>query len=369
MIEKKNVSSLQIAVLVFYLIKGGIFGLGFPQIEAIAHQDAWICQIIGAVAGFIPLFIFLYIANHRPEFNIIELNQKLFGKFLGFIINLLLILIIAFIGMATLANLARFVQNNFLMRTPTLVICLLFLSVIYMVATKGIEVISRMALFLLPLSIFVFLLAVWGLLPFIDLANIKPIFESGTNKILMGALKYISFTTAPLFLLLIVPKQDMVDQKNFNRNVIIWYIIINGGTFITFFWTTTILGHHLASLYTYPIYEIYRKISFFHFIDRVENNIIIHRIFDLFFIITLSMNFIKEAIQSTFKMTNEIWSNVIIIVTGIIFLIFPSYLFVRRVEWQNWTFLHYPIIIGVGIFSITAIILIRLLFDRKKTYS
>jgi len=367
MIEKSKINSFQLGILVFYLSKACFLGIGFTEMEQLTHQDTWISVILGMIIGFIPLFIILYISNRQGDLNIIQLNYKLFGKFVGAIINLLIIILILTYGVSALTNLTKFIQINYLMRTPNLVISATFLLVTVIAAIKGIEVVTRAAVVLFILVILSFFPIIIALFPYIELENLKPMMEYGYIPILKSSLLHTSYMVAPLFALLIIPKKQVDDEKNYNRSIVIWYIIVNITLFIIFFWTLSILGHKLAALYNYPTYSVLKKITIMTFIERVENNAILHWLFDYFFAITIVLFFVKQAILSSFRIKKPIWNQIIVILTTIFILIFPSYVFEKYIDLQMNFFKYFGQIMGIGALSITLIIFIRLLFEKKQT--
>jgi spore germination protein KB len=367
MIEKNKINSLQIAILVYQLGTANFLGIGLNNIDIIAKQDIWISALLGILIGFIPILIFLFIANHRSTLNIIELNQKIFGKVFGTILNIAINALVFFIGIVTLANLTKFIQVNFLMRTPNFVIGLLFMLVVYKAAHRGQEVISRAAVFLFPLGVILLLINTIGLTKFIELKNLKPILEFGISPVLKGGLLFASIYASPIFMLLIVPKNDITDPDKYNRYMLLWYLFGGIYIFIVFFWVMSVLGHQLVLLYNFPIYDVLKKITFFNFIERLENNLILEALINLFFVLAMSVYFIKESIQSTIKITNPKWINIIVATISLAMLLIVSTVFIKNADLQHLSFKYYGWIIGIGFLAISLIISIRLLFDKKQT--
>ncbi len=366
MMTKSKINSLQLAMLIFYLGKASFLGIGFSNIEELAHQDSWISNILGAIIGFIPMLLYMYIANHHPNLNIIQLNKKIFGNILGFIINLIIVFIVFTLGVSALSNLARFIQVNYLIFTPNLVIAGVFLAISCVAAIRGIEVITRCGTVLFAIVILSFFPIIFALAPYIEFSNLKPILESGYMRVLEGGLMHTAINVAPVFLILIIPKNQIIDKKNYNKMNMLWYIIVNIAIFIIFFWTISILGHKLASLYDYPTYSVLKKISFMDFVERIENNAILHWLFDYFFILAMVLYFIKEFFTTTFQIKKSMWSTIIIIITAILLIIFPSYIFEQHADLRLNFFRLFGHIMGISVFSITIIIFIRLLFIKRQ---
>jgi spore germination protein KB len=367
MIKKNNINSFQASILTFYILRASIFGIGLNSIEEIAHQDAWLSALIGIVLGLIPLFIYIYISKRYPNQNIIEINIKLFGKILGAIINFILLLIILYLSGGIFISLTQFTQTNILIRTPVLITSIILLIPIVLAAIKGLEVFTRMAIILFVVSILLFIFAASGLIPYIEIENLKPIMALGILPVIKGSLYYVSITSIPLFLLLVIPRRNIIDSNKYNKSIIKWYLFTNITLFIVIFWVLAILGPKLVTLYNFPSYTILKKISFLDFIERVEGNAIWTLIFDSVFTLIVSFYFIKEIFVSTFSIRNKKWEVVPIIVSSLILLILVSFL-VPKWPAINFIFTKYfgPVI-GISIFILINIIFIRSLFDKNQT--
>lgn len=367
MIKKNNINSFQASILTFYILRASIFGIGLNSIEEIAHQDAWLSALIGIVLGLIPLFIYIYISKRYPNQNIIEINIKLFGKILGAIINFILLLIILYLSGGIFISLTQFTQANILIRTPVLITSIILLIPIVLAAIKGLEVFTRMAIILFVVSILLFIFAASGLIPYIEIENLKPIMALGILPVIKGSLYYVSITSIPLFLLLVIPRRNIIDSNKYNKSIIKWYLFTNITLFIVIFWVLAILGPKLVTLYNFPSYTILKKISFLDFIERVEGNAIWTLIFDSVFTLIVSFYFIKEIFVSTFSIRNKKWEVVPIIVSSLILLILVSFL-VPKWPAINFIFTKYfgPVI-GISIFILINIIFIRSLFDKNQT--
>ena len=76
-----------------YIIIGAIFGVGIlslpNQLAEVSKQDGWISAVVG---GIYPLYIALttiYISSKFPNDDVLSVGKKIFGKFLGSILNFL----------------------------------------------------------------------------------------------------------------------------------------------------------------------------------------------------------------------------------------------------------------------------------------
>ena len=77
----------------------------------------------------------------------------------------------------------------------------------------------------------------------------------------------ITYNVLPLYLLLIIPKND-IDNKYFFKHITISYIIGSISLFLVLITTIGVFGINLCNLYEYPEFKIYNyllKINSYNF--------------------------------------------------------------------------------------------------------
>ena len=116
-----------------------------------------------------------------------------------------------------------------------------------------------------------------------------------------------------MFILLIIPKNSIKNNKHFNKAI----IIALTSEFILFLliiiYTIGSLGIDLALKYHYPAYIVMKEISIFGFIDKIENFIVIHWIFEMFIILSLITYFVSKMTNIKTKVISIYLSLIIII--------------------------------------------------------
>ena len=58
---------LQSAVLVFFIIHGGIFGAGINLLIKVSKEDMWLSTLIGCMIGFIPFYLYASLSTKYPD--------------------------------------------------------------------------------------------------------------------------------------------------------------------------------------------------------------------------------------------------------------------------------------------------------------
>lgn len=357
--KKDKINCLQFSSMLSMLLIASFLGIGMFSVIKAAGVDAYISIIIAAIAGIFILFSFFVIHDYEPELNVAEKFKNVFGKPVGTILNYLCLIIILLMGISAMFNLTTFITSQFLKSTPPYLIGLCFGFLIILVNIKGLETLSRTCLVLLTLCVILFLISIVGLFPEFDMANLKPCLEYGLKRPLVGATYNFLFNLMPIYLLLIVPKNNLVKPEKCRKYMWIFYIISFLIKFTLVVITLGVLGIHLASIYQYPEYMVLKRIQIFTFIDRIENVITIQWLFGLFFNISFVVYYITNSIKQNHK------SKLLpIIVTTLIFLGF-IYLFKNNTDFNNFTYTKVPYMRAV-LLSIYTLLFIGVLIKRKS---
>lgn len=309
----------------YFLIRCAFVGICLNNLLVISKQDSWISVILSFILGFIPLTIFYLIIDNNSKENIIDFNKNNCGKVLGNIINGTTLVFVFIFTSLLLWNLINFISSQYLYKTPNLVISITFAIAIYYIVSKSINVIGRTSIILFYISIFLFIFSGLGLVFSLDISNVFPILEYGITPIMKGSLNYIAYNVLPLFLITIIPRNELNDSnKKFIKNGIITYSVATLSLFIVVFFILSIYGIEFAQILQYPSYHILKRISILGFIQRVESILSIQWILDLFVVIVMGLYFVKTSICQTFNLKEHkyisfILTTLLVIVTNFLF--------------------------------------------------
>ena len=356
----KKTSYLEIGALVIILTVTTFFGISVSILKEGAGINSWISALISYAIGFIPLIMILYISNYRPDLNIHNKINTLFGNKLGFIINIILSILLISLGITILYNINNFILSQFLYRTPFIISCSLFMLLIIYNANKGINVISKTALLLLTINIALYTINIGGLIENIDISNFFPVLKENTNNIIPTALKIASINYLPLLIILVIPKDKITVPSKYNKTIIISYIIgaiISFGLVIATFGT---LGINLINVFEYSEYIVLRKIKLLGFLERIENIISLQWIIGSYVYLTLIVYTISKSIPLKSIKSHKI----INLIIGIILISLTILIFKDNTIFDTYTKNIFPYIIS-GILFIYIILIFKILISKK----
>ena len=290
-----KINSLQFGTLVSFTILSTLIGIGFNNVTRISKVDSYISIILAYIIGFIPILLFIYLFNQEKNIN--ELITDTFGKILGTIINYLMLIPIGIIGICSVYSISNFMVSQFLSDTPIIILYVIPSIVILYGIVKGIEALSRTSLILYIITIVLVLIIIIGLAPQLEFDNFKPMLENGITKPLKGSLIFTLSDIIPVFIVLSISKKNIVNKEKTTKSIIIFYTLALLIMFFNIAMTIGTLGIHLTDMYQYPEYLVLKQISFFNFLDRIENFVTIQWVFRTFILVSLIVYYIKNTIK------------------------------------------------------------------------
>lgn len=365
----RKTESLCISSIVYHLLRTSAVGISYTNILFHAKENGYLSVIIGFVFGFIPLLIYLYIMDSNPDLNIVQVNEKIFGKFFGKIINTVLCLFIFLFTIITFWNLGDFVNSQFLNATPTLAITIAFLIPIIYILYKGFNTIARTALILFYVNILAFLLIVFSLTPQIELNNLLPFMEDGIVPILKGSYNFVAYNLLPLFILTIIPKKNIINNNKTKKHFIFMYMLSSLAIILIILMITGIFGINLAQTFAYPEYHVLKRISLFNSLQRLESMISLTWLFAFYITLSLSLYYVCENIKVTFNITNKKIISIIILIISVLALIISEFIFKNHTQAQSFLLKIFPNMMFIFLLGIPILIALKIKFTKKTSNS
>lgn len=265
LLDKSKISTLQLSVLIIGFILGSSVILS-PG-KNVGH-DAWISISLGLIEGLLVAWIFTALAKQFKNKTIIEINTLIYGKFLGKGISLLFIWYLFHLGALVLNNYIRFLKVELYVATPKTVGLLLLMLVCASTVGRGIEVLARVSLILVPLAILVTFANTVLLIPHFELNNLKPILDVPVGKLLWAAHGSSSFPFAETVVFLMV--LAFIDQTEKGPAAVSKGLLIAGFLLIAISVRDYAVLGQMAAVYNYPSYLATKLIDVSDIFTRLE---------------------------------------------------------------------------------------------------
>lgn len=157
-----------------------IFGFGSK-----AGRDAWIAALISTAIGAMLILLYWLISRLAGDRTLMEWFPYVFGKWLGAPLAWLYPLIFIYNGARIISDIRFLLPVTIMNRTPDWVIGITFLAVVVYAMVAGIEVIARIATFMLPILMLAILLELilLGVSGSLHYVNLLPIVGEGWGRI------------------------------------------------------------------------------------------------------------------------------------------------------------------------------------------
>lgn len=346
MLENGKISARQFMLLVILFTIGSAILIVPSAITTFAKQDAWIAAIIGVGAGLLIVWLYTAVGTLFPPMTLMELNEKLLGKWLGKTVSLLLITTLFLSGpVSVLYTSGNFMITQIMPETPIQSINILFAIIVVMGVRLGLETLARSAEILFPWFALLFIGFVIFLSPQMQLENLQPMLETRINPILMAALSFLSIAFFPhIILLMIFPyvNQPKEARKVFFIGSFIGSLVM----IIMIILSISVLGVNGTERSFYPSYELARKINVGNFLQRIEAVMAAMWFISLYFRITLYFYATVLAIAQIFNLKEH---RPLVLPLGMILVAFSIEIYPNVAYQQTWdtkTWIPYSLTIG-----------------------
>ena len=201
-------------------------------------------------------------------------------------INLLKIIISVAILIYGSYSLTNSISTLYLNQTPKIIILVALLLIIIYSRNKNKENIFKVANILFIINIGLFIITLLSLFPLINIENFTPTNNFSISNILTSALYFSLLSTLPYMML---PSF----KQNYNYKA---YLISSIYTLLLFTLIIGILGVPVASIYKYPEYIIFKKISILNIIENIQNLLFMSWIFESFVMLGVASNNLNKKI-------------------------------------------------------------------------
>lgn len=362
--ESNRITTWGFSSFIVTLTKSGFVGMASYIIFSYSNIDTYLSAILGTLIGIIPLLIFIFIMKHSEDKDIVDLNNTIYGKIFGNILNIILNASVLFMAIMALYNISQFMDINYMPDTNTNYLRILILVPIVYAASKNITVISKISQIILAINFAIFILTILGCIGTCKVDNIFPIMKDGVLPVISSTIIYVIFTTFPIFLLTIIPQSSVMQEKYKSRKIFFMYFLGNFMLIAIIITTILILGEDLLPLFRYPEYTSLKRFELFKIIRRIENTLSLQFVFNSIMYLIVSFHFIIQSLKKIFKNTQR--ENLFPYILAVIVLIFSNLLFKNTVESTMFIKKYIPYIVSAGIFIPMILTFIGLLFKKIK---
>ena len=309
----KKISYLDISIFIFYILQCYLFIFFISKSINFVSYNYILYLLISIFLGISIILVFNYLLNLSNR----NIFYNIKNKFIVFIL-LLLVFIFSIYSFNCITNYINFI---YLKDMNKFYIMFSFILVIFFYIKNDIYSFFRCSSVVFYFYIFIEIITFVLLIFYVDITKLLPITYNLEN-IMDHSYLFLCLLVIPILLLLMIPRK-MIDGKGLGKKIYYTYIILSIIIFIKSIMSISILGYSGLSLYNYPDLIIYKNISLFSFVERIEWLLCFNTITNMFFMIGLSLFYIKEGLMYIFPIKKKSFYPLLIC-----FLVFLfSYLF------------------------------------------
>ncbi|WP_313894092.1 endospore germination permease [Psychrobacillus sp.] len=270
MMQNVKISSYQFLVLVILFTIGTSILILPSDLAENAKQDAWIAAIIGTGIGLLIIWLFTKIGFWFPKLTYVQVNELLFGKWIGKALSLLFVFA-TFLFTATLMYYSgTFLTLHVMPNTPMAATNTLLAIVLVMAVRLGLETIARSAEIFIAVFFLLFFLLVVSISPEVRIENIQPILEADIKSIAQSSLFLIVTSSVDAVCLLMIFPAFINQPKSAKKTFLIGNLIGGLVVIIITMLCILVLGADLTARQMYPSYGLAKKVNIGNFVTRIE---------------------------------------------------------------------------------------------------
>ncbi|MGG1368187.1 GerAB/ArcD/ProY family transporter [Priestia megaterium] len=302
--EKAKVSVIQLFTMMF------IFNLGTALIVAYginAKKDAWLAILLGMCMGMVLFFIYYSLFRQYPTLPLTGYARKILGKYLGWIIGLLYVLLFLYMAARNVRDFGDLLVSSTLTQTPLLAVNFSLVIMICYVLYLGIEVLGRTA------EVFIVILLLFGVAGnfFVlvsgdfDFNQIRPFLEQGWKLPLRVAFRdvfFFPFGEMIVFTMLL----PYLNRPKLVKKVWLSAIVSSG---LLLSWTAilniAVLSVDVVERSVFPTLLTIGKVNLFDFIERLDAIVVFTMLITVFFKVSIFLYGAVIGIVDLFKLNNR----------------------------------------------------------------
>ena len=282
-LENGEISNSQLMLLVLGFLQGMILTVNFTY--SVSRQDTWLVVIAGFAIAILFTLLYLTIANKFPGKNLIQIDDIVFGPYLGKFISANYIWFFFQLIIHYMYFFNSFWITYIMPETPRAAFLIMLAFVCAMAIRKGLEVIGRIS-FLFTIIVTVTVLAVTILLlKDMKFNNLLPVF--GTKLIDLVHSTHIMLTICfcdILVFLMIFPYAS--DKRRINKPVLMGLCLSTIQLLIVAVRDISVFGPRLGTL-TSASFAVTRVIDIANILTRLDILLAITLLITIFLKVTV----------------------------------------------------------------------------------
>ncbi|UMZ72621.1 GerAB/ArcD/ProY family transporter [Natranaerofaba carboxydovora] len=264
----EKIHNRQLLIMTFILRTTVAFAFLPVLTTGTARQDAWASSILMYIGTVVLLLIIVGLAVKFPDKTIVQYSEILLGSVLGKVISFLVLWMFLHMAATEARIYGELINIAFLTRTPVFLIQAGMIILAAITVYLGIEVIGRMADFVLPW--FIILIFVTIIFSLVDVTpeNFEPILARGMAPVIKSSLTPIAIAIQILTVAMILPRTNEP-----NKGIKTVFVSITFASFMVLVVSVVVvlvIGPELGNNAVFPFLFTIRNVETGEVLERIE---------------------------------------------------------------------------------------------------
>ncbi|MFD0696963.1 endospore germination permease [Paenibacillus sp. GCM10027628] len=235
-----------------------------------AKQDAWMPELLGIGMGAALVMLYMLVAKQNPSSSLFEINELVFGKWLGKLITLSVAFCTLIFSSQVVFYVGEFMIVQIMPTTPIQAINILLVCVVLMGAKLGMVVLARTAEIFFPWIVLLFILFIVVIIPSVEPNQILPIGEISVMPVIGASLKVTTYSYISMFITFGVITHQVTSLQKAQKAYLIG-VVVSGLILLSIVVASIlVLGADNAATQVYPSYALAQRINVGNFLQRIE---------------------------------------------------------------------------------------------------
>jgi spore germination protein (amino acid permease) len=311
MINKNEmISGSMLTYLMIGVLQGSAITLGF--VYSITKQNTWLIIITSSII-IIPIsLVYTALAYRFPKKNLIQINNIIYGKYLGSFISLLYTMWFIFLIPLNIRFIGDTLVNFLFPETPIIIFILMFTCICAYAVYKDIEVICRCSPIIVMICFMIVIATFLLLIKDMNLHNFLPLYNLSLKEFIQGNHIFISIPfDISVFLMIYSSINNKEDIRRSTLKALLFGILF---MLIISIRNTAVLGK-LTSISVSSVYDVIGIINIAQLFTRLEAVVVINILISVFLKIVVYYYASVVSIAEIFKLNSY---KILILPIGII---------------------------------------------------
>ncbi|KEQ24435.1 hypothetical protein ET33_09135 [Paenibacillus tyrfis] len=360
-----QITSRQLMLLVVLFTIGSSVLFVPAGAAAAAKQDAWISILAGIGLSLLLVVLYNAVAGLYPGLTLVEISEKLLGKWLGAIVSLFLIVNTFAVGGVSLIDFAgTFVTRQIMPATPVIAANILFGVVAVWGQYLGLGTVARAAEVLFPVVTALFIVMILAVSPNMKLEHLQPAFTAGVKPLIKSCISYLSYSTFPVVFFLMINPTSVKETRQASKAMLAGTLV--GGLFLLAITTAcvAVLGAEGTFRQAYPSYTLAKKINIANFITRIEVLMATLWFLSLYFKLMIYFFAGMKGMTQLLKLRDN---RALVLPLGLLSIVFSRIFYPSAAYRQLWDEKIWPLYVGTSGLIIPLLLLAIGIIRKKGT--